>query len=776
MRDSNNKSVLANKAAVSITSTLYDRRALDCTEDKPLVNSLNHLTFLASSSLKVREALSQDGGLERLVDILYECRNPQTEAEKCVFAWKWVLAFQSLVLVGTRGNEKMRRKVVEAGILPIIATILDNYLITRRMTWVSQFSGSRCPGYHCQSSDLYYDTSATAPQTAGSSGNATATGTNPPVSEDSANDNSTGDASQAFGYLAAQRRHSVGPSVNDPEVDAEGDVATADTDVVINDEITDTQVNTVFRQVRSLLDQANQTILEAEAEIGKHKHSNTRLGPRFKDQTDVDEEYHKVHRCLHFLRFLHRLNSTDDLGSIDQELMARYEDLTTDMVFGSHLATNKDISNLLKMNPSWITDLPFMKKFEEKLNQSVPREFENGVLIPKEDDVIWSLQLLAFISKYTSLRYEMADTYIVNGLSLRNYSIPPPLETDTGVQPEDLVYDDCDYFEFVDPTPPDDPFQLFPGFCNDQDDGTRAGTASSTLDSLQRSATMPPPVPADCSGDHCDLFRSYYDILQETDSLLEASKLERLTLDLSRYANREYSKLRLRNRQVYKRRLEGFAKCWNYENSWDELATPAHLSTHVDEEIKPIKRLNIFPLVEKFTVRHLYNKDINYWSSVIVRNSNRKDETKGGRRQCAYFGCGKWETEPRQFAKCRRCKRAKYCSKECQSKAWAYHKYWCNAVGATSSTDTGSSRDHESSTNVAASATAVGNSGSTEVHGHHHHHQQVEQGPSDPSAESFAPGVQSSQESDGPSTQTETLNNQRGNGPNAPTFQQGFFQ
>lgn len=42
--------------------------------------------------------------------------------------------------------------------------------------------------------------------------------------------------------------------------------------------------------------------------------------------------------------------------------------------------------------------------------------------------------------------------------------------------------------------------------------------------------------------------------------------------------------------------------------------------------------------------------------------------------------CGKWETYPREFAKCRRCRKAKYCGKDCQSTAWSEgHRFWCSA-------------------------------------------------------------------------------------------------
>ncbi|KAK3078299.1 hypothetical protein LTS18_007935, partial [Coniosporium uncinatum] len=94
--------------------------------------------------------------------------------------------------------------------------------------------------------------------------------------------------------------------------------------------------------------------------------------------------------------------------------------------------------------------------------------------------------------------------------------------------------------------------------------------------------------------------------------------------------------------------------------------------------------LNIFPLVEKFTVRH-HSQDMQYWAGVVMRNLCRKDDARGGIRQCAYYACGKWEEWTRQFAKCRRCRRTKYCSKECQKSAWVWHRHWCVAAAADQS-------------------------------------------------------------------------------------------
>lgn len=106
-------------------------------------------------------------------------------------------------------------------------------------------------------------------------------------------------------------------------------------------------------------------------------------------------------------------------------------------------------------------------------------------------------------------------------------------------------------------------------------------------------------------------------------------------------------------------------------------STACSSHSHDDEEEYLLPDdFNIFPLVEKFTVRH-HSQDMQYWAGVVMRNLCRKDDARGGIRQCAYYQCGKWEEYTRQFAKCRRCRRTKYCSKECQKSAWVFHRHWC---------------------------------------------------------------------------------------------------
>lgn len=123
MREPNFSSPAQNRAAVVITSTLYDRRALDCTATLPLVNSLTHLAYMTSTSPRIREILAADGGLERLVKILATCQHTDKHS-----LWKWSLAFQCVVNVGVRGTETIRTRVVEAGAVHVVLAILQNFI------------------------------------------------------------------------------------------------------------------------------------------------------------------------------------------------------------------------------------------------------------------------------------------------------------------------------------------------------------------------------------------------------------------------------------------------------------------------------------------------------------------------------------------------------------------------------------------------------------------------------------------------------------------------
>ena len=141
-----------------IISLNNDFVALDTTSPLSLFNSLTYLTYLTSTSPRIPEIMTMDGGFERLVRILHEfciCPpppdNPATlyglippnsrppkqapalnphSFDKHV-AYRFSLAFQCVVNIGVRGNEPIRSRVVQAGTLDVVGCILEAWLANK---------------------------------------------------------------------------------------------------------------------------------------------------------------------------------------------------------------------------------------------------------------------------------------------------------------------------------------------------------------------------------------------------------------------------------------------------------------------------------------------------------------------------------------------------------------------------------------------------------------------------------------------------------------------
>ena len=178
MRESNFAFPAQNRACVCISSQLYDRRgtsipphpsdtrarrrergpALDTNSSLPLFNSLTHLVYLTSTSPRIREIMTMDGGLERLVRILHDfCISPPPPENPAIFyglappgshpskpvptllpksydkhaAYRFSLAFQCIVNIGVRGSEPIRSRVVQAGTLEVVGCILEAWLASK---------------------------------------------------------------------------------------------------------------------------------------------------------------------------------------------------------------------------------------------------------------------------------------------------------------------------------------------------------------------------------------------------------------------------------------------------------------------------------------------------------------------------------------------------------------------------------------------------------------------------------------------------------------------
>ncbi|KAF7727662.1 hypothetical protein EC973_007320 [Apophysomyces ossiformis] len=357
MREPNLSAPSQQRAATVISSTLYDRRALDCTATLPLVNSLTHLAYMTSTSPRIREIISGDGGLERLLNILTSCQHTDRRS-----LWKWSLALQCVVNIGVRGTETIRTRVVDAGAINVILTILENFLAALDK-----------------------------------------------VKLERQQEIDHGSSTVSLSSMPLQPSHS----------------RSTPTPV--------TPARRIFGHVHSSAEVSQQTLIRS---------------PTITSSSDITTPFTTPKRHT-FLIF-----------------------------------SPKPKSKPSSYNPS---SIPLLKNLTAEAT------------VRREDDVLLSLQLLAYLSKYPRLRQSLHNDY----------------------------------------------------------------------------------------------------------------------------------------------------------------------------------RRNVFSVVEKFTNR-LHPSVIIYWAGVIMRNACRKDETQGGLRQCAYMHCGKWERYPREFAKCRRCRKAKYCSKICQSKAWGDgHRWWC---------------------------------------------------------------------------------------------------
>lgn len=641
MKAPNGKSVLGNRATVSISASVYDRRGLDTTCDRSLVNSLNHLTFLTSSSVKVRDAMVMDGAIERLVGILYECRNPKSKESEALCAWKWVLSLQCLVLAGTRGSEKMRAKLVHAGIVPVLATILDNHFLERKhvINASNSTSGS---------------TSSTA--------TTTTTTDQAPVSN----------TDTLLQHIQPTQHRNQAPPPPPPQQQQEDEAF----DFSVHSMLLQRSQNTIVEMEELLKRDANAAGLENEDHSAPPK-----------EQKTLDDESKRLLRKVEYVRFLEQLLTVDDPMNLEPMMSSSFKNFSNDEFFGKELNSKLEISNILRGDDG---SSKSGYDFNESFN--VPRGFENGLIVPTSDDVIWCLQLLAFISKYTYLRHLLANTYVITGLSCRSQNSPPPLEMD-GLEIDEFMSDQGD---------DDDDVEADEVAVNAALDNS--SVASCLLNghdliqnidnvNLKRLVNLQSVSP-----DGHLLVNDLMSYLKAENNIEKSIYEVKIDLNYSRIKHETFGKFRLLNRKIYQEKKRDYQKKWNYDESWDEIEKFMGESDVIDKDIQPYLTLNIFPLVERFTVKDWFSDDICYWAAVVVRNANRKDETMGGRRQCANFSCGKWEDHPKQFSKCRRCKRAKYCSKECQTKAWVFHKHWC-VPAPSSNTDGSNQHTNNSSSN-----------------------------------------------------------------------------
>lgn len=633
MREVNFSIPNVNKASVGITTALYDRRALDCTSTLPIINSLNHLAYLTTSSARIRDILTVDGGVERLVCMLKAGRN-----KDMMDMWKWNLAFNCVVNIGVRGSERVRTRVVEADMVPVIATMLDNYIKV-----VDK----------CRAKAEEAKQKALIEEGGGSTGRHT---TRPPHKGPSFGNRS--------GHVDAEnrtfRRQAPPPSIEIPgtfaNAPATADFATTEA----------TPTNAAF----SLTSPPERTTFTPHHHHHRHHHHRNQDPRHF-----VPPSRHQIQPLAT------AVPSTDTTDALNIRPV-RDVDRLPSMVPYHH-------GGLTLLPESPTTPLPLAQLRSSTVR---PTSLSNPVVRARRRPSIRHL---------ASTAGEQEDPNGEGDSIVSDESVEPDIGGgSTGIQAtvgiQDITMDENDSMI----TAVETPLGLTtPTVSEAQDAGTFNITHRSAIDgSLIADATTPAGPPMGLSPAQTNMANNSPAIMNAT--------IPRYLLDRHTPANVQVLAAMPRDEEVlmslqllaYVSKYCHLRKYFQQSHLVPKLkigkelhlldqddSSTCHTPTDDDceEELQEEYMLpddfNIFPLIEKFTVRH-HSQDMQYWAGVVMRNLCRKDDSRGGIRQCAYYQCSKWEEFTRQFAKCRRCRRTKYCSKECQKSAWVYHRHWCVAA------------------------------------------------------------------------------------------------
>lgn len=588
MREVNFSIPNGNKASVYITATLYDRRALDCTSTLPLINSLNHLAYLTTSSARIRDILTVDGGVERLVCILKEGRSRDE-----MHMWKWNLAFQCVVNIGVRGTEPVRTRVVEADMVPVIATILHDYiLVVERERQKAENEKQRDPnkikGAHPAPksarlpSDINHDQQGTSS-----------------FLEHQMNDgDSRHPRRQApppyleLGQSIAGVYNGEGPSQTAPLPGTnQPSIYTSPPERTIFPRPTLPQTRSYHQQTTAAPDSREvfplQPVRDADRLPSMMPSVFTGLLSNPESPTTPSAPLSLTGASSPTGRRSRRPSirqhpSTDDVHMEDVSAMYEEAEAPQETIVEGEPDRMMDGET----TPRAITE------DRQMLTLTIPR-----TVLPEEDNVDIAQQT------------PTATVAIGPLLNLLN-----PNQEMTGNSPRlDARQPN------ISPVVPLNPYSNL---------HLRSATSNSAIIPL---------MPRDD------------DVLMGLQLLAYISKY----CNLRHYFQTTHLVPRLRIDREVERIYGGKGQ--------DEEPIPEPTEDELEEYLQPDDQ-NIFPLVEKFTVPH-HSKDMQYWACVVMRNLCRKDDARGGTRQCANYKCGKWEEYPRQFAKCRRCKRTKYCSK-----------------------------------------------------------------------------------------------------------------
>ena len=613
MREVNFSIPNVNKASVGITTALYDRRALDCTSTLPLINSLNHLAYLTTSSARIRDILTVDGGVERLVCILKQGRK-----DDMMEMWKWNLAFQCVVNIGVRGSESVRRRVVEADMVPVIATVLDNYIAVTDK-WREEKDAEAKRG----------TVRFSAPKPASRQLREGTSRTSFHERHNSASDH------------RSLRRHPPPPAIEIPQPLPHQPPQQQPNEGVLEVTAIPPQL-----QLASPLDRST-----AQRSQHHHRHHHNRsqdaralsnrhsmIAAAAAPSMDVTDGF-----GFRPVRDVDRLPST--IPALQNGITSQPESPTTP---SGPISRPPNISPRGRRRPSLRPQQSNSGDSDDGAND-ITSEHSTASVVATDEPMVDIQSNVEF--EGTESRNDMLDgvaasmelTAADDGTQVETFNITHRTGLDGSIIPANIPMNDTNADLGLRPPAPI------------QGIGTPSATLQPNHGRFMLERSTAPSTPRD------------EDVLMSLQLLAYVSK---------------YCNLRSYFQQSH---LVPKLKIGRHTTSLDAKASSNESTQGVDpdeEEYLLPDDFNIFPLVEKFTVRHHHSQDMQNWAGVVMRNLCRKDDSRGGIRQCAYYECGKWEEKTRQFAKCRRCRRTKYCSKDCQKNAWVYHRHWCQVANS----------------------------------------------------------------------------------------------
>lgn len=666
-----------------------DALALDTSSHLAILNNLTSLTYLTSTSPRIREILTTDGGLERLLDILRDSLLPRDaptphdlwglsgpptarviSVDRAILC-RHSLAFQCVVNIGVRGSESIRTRVVQAGALDLVAQILESWL---KQHGVSIFA---CP------------VGSTAALEAAARGifpppdvrsRATPPPTNPPAPAPTGRVGGRGSFGQFMASLTRRRGEAamvdrlVGPAQGggDTDVDLADEEGGGETDVSLGaddasmgaDDSMEVDAPEAGPSTTVTVETGGQTTTPRASQVILPMTMAARTEESMSQGSSAGNSF-----------------TSEGLGAPPIARTASDQSVNTAGQHGPRPAPPP--LNLAVRIPSLAQDA--------LSTQSSPTGTPRVEGIRRRDTIIARPVNLALPQRDDGNQSETSEVDIQTATIRMNIRAAVEAQAQ-GQNPGGLAehantdavvavaaQEDDEISQIGEDTAAEEQARL------DMEAGAPPGQPGATQTPLVPPAPTPLLPPA---------------ITTQPAQIIIANGAPRGFNDLGSYVG--ISSLLNPDGDQYSedsillslQLLAYLSKYPHVRAAFHHPRRPMHptfdLSSEADKRPLPQRPAvsetpNVFTLVERFTFRpspsdpHMFRipPEIQYWAGVIMRNACRKDEAQGGIRQCANMKCGKWEREPREFAKCRRCRKAKYCSKECQSKAWSEgHKFW----------------------------------------------------------------------------------------------------